>query len=167
VNSKQVVAAVSAVVLVVILVYPAVAVGTVSVSVASARISKADHVYLTIDRVWAHPKNQASGEGWVMVSNQSVSTDLVSLQNSVRFLGSGQIASGDYDAIRIEVSNVTWVFNKTRTNLGIASPEIDGTIDFTVGAARTTTILVTVSSQEELIANSEYFTGTLSATLTT
>jgi hypothetical protein len=167
VNSKQVVAAVSAVVLVVILVYPAVAVGTVSVSIASARISKADHVYVTIDRVWAHPKGQASGGGWVIVSNQSVSADLVSLQNSSRFVGSGQIASGDYDAIRIQVSNVTWVFNKTTTNLGVASPEIGGTIDFTVGAARATTILVTVSPQEELIANSEYFTGTVNATVTT
>lgn len=153
--------------MIVILVYPAVSVGTVSVSLASARIIKADHVYVTIDRVWAHPTSQAAGGGWVLVSNQSVSADLVSLQNSSKFLGFGQIASGDYDAIRIEVSNVTWVFNKTTKNLGIASPEIDGAIDFTVGAETTTAILVTVSSQEQLIANSEYFTGTLNATLTT
>jgi hypothetical protein len=167
VNSKQIVAAISAVVLVIILVFPAVSVGTVSVSLASSRISKADHVYITIDRVFAHPKGQASDAGWVIVSNQSVSADLVSVQNSSRFLGSGQIASGDYDSIRIEVSNATWVFNKTTTNLGIASPEIEGTIDFTVGASKPTTILVTVYPQEELIANSEYFTGTLNATLTT
>lgn len=166
-NSKQIVAAISAVILVIILVYPAVSVGTVSVSLASSRISKADHVYITIDRVFAHPKGQASDAGWVIVSNQSVSADLVSVENSSRFLGSGQIASGDYDSIRIEVSNATWVFNKTTTNLGIASPEIEGTIDFTVGASKPTTILVTVSPQEELIANSEYFTGTLNATLTT
>jgi hypothetical protein len=166
VNSKQVVAAASMAVLIVIIVYPALSVGTVSFSLASAKISKADHVYVTIDRVWAHPKGQASGEGWVIVSNQSVSADLVSLQNSSKFLGSGQIASGDYDAIRIEVSNVTWVFNKTTTNLGVASPEINGSIDFTVGTAKSTTILITVSSQKELIANSEYFTGTLNATLT-
>jgi len=167
VNSKQVVAAFSAVVLIIILVYPAVSEGTLSVSLASAKISKADHVYVTIDRVWAHPTSQAAGSGWVMVSNQTVSADLVSLQNSTEFLGSGQIASGSYDSIRIEVSNVTWVFNKTTINLGIASPEIAGTIDFTIGAARPTTILVTVSAAKELIANSEYFTGTLNATLTT
>jgi len=167
VNSKQVVAAISAVVLIVILVYPTVSVGTVSVSLASARISKADHVYVTIDRVWAHPTGQASSSGWVVVSNQSVSADLVSLQNSSKILGSGQISSGDYDGIRIEVSNVTWVFNKTTTNLGIASPEIDSTIDYTVGAAGQTKILVTLSPAEEVIASSEYFTGTLSATLTT
>lgn len=165
-NSKQVVAGVSAVVLIVILVYPAVSVGTVSVSLESARITKADHVYVTIDRVWAHPTGQPAGGGWVIVSNQSVSADLVTLQNSSSFLGSGQVGSGDYDAIRIEVSNATWVFNKTTTTLGIASPEIDGTIDFTVGAAKATAIVVRVFPQEELIASSEYFTGTLNATLT-
>jgi len=167
VNSKQVVAAVSAVVLVIILVYPAVSVGAVSVSLASARISKADHVYITIDSIWAHPKGQATGGAWVLISNQSLSTDLVSLQNTSKFLASGQISSGDYDSIRIQVSNVTWVFNKTSTTLGVASPEIDGAIDFTVGAAKTTTILITLSSQKELIANSEYFTGVMNATLTT
>ena len=166
-NSKQVVAAVSAVVLIVIVVYPSLAVGSVSVSLASARIRKADHVYVTIDRVWAHPADQPIGSGWVIVSNQSLRADLVSLQNSSLLLGSGQLTSGTYDAIRIEVSNVTWVFNKTKTNLGTVSPEIDGTINFAVGAAKPTTILVTVTSQEELISNSEYFTGTLNATVTT
>lgn len=165
-NSKQVVAAISALVVAAILVYPTLSVGTVSVSLASAKLNKADHVYVTIDRVWAHPTGQASGSGWVILSNQTVSADLVSVQNSTTSLGSGQISSGDYDGIRIEVTNVTWVYNKTKTNLGIVSPQIDGTIDFTVGAARQTTIVITLSPQEELIANSEYFTATLSATTT-
>jgi len=161
-----VVAAISALVVAAILVYPTLSVGTVSVSLASVKLNKADHVYVTIDRVWAHPTGQASGSGWVILSNQTVSADLVSVQNSTTSLGSGQISSGDYDGIRIEVTNVTWVYNKTTTNLGIVSPQIDGTIDFTVGAARQTTIVITLSPQEELIANSEYFTATLSATTT-
>ncbi len=165
-NSKQIVAAISAVILVVILVYPAVSMGNVSVSLRSAAIAKADHVYVTIDSVWVHPKGQASGEGWKVLSNQSVNVDLVSLENSTNLLGTGQVASGDFDSIRIEVSNVTWVFNKTTTPLGIASPEIDGTLDFTVGAGKGTNVLITLTSQQELIANSEYYTATLSATLT-
>ena len=140
--------------------------GTVSVSLRSSGISKADHVYVTIDTVWAHPKGQASGAGWTMVSNQSVNMDLVSLENSTKLLGTGHVPSGDYDSIRIEVSNVTWVFNKTTTTLGIASPEVDGTLDFTVGAGKGTNVLITLSSQQELIANSEYYTATMNATQT-
>lgn len=166
-NSKQVVAAMSAVVLVVILVYPAVSQGAVSVSLQSASISNAEHVYVTISSVWAHPKGQAAGGAWVLISNQSVSMDLVTLQNSAKLLGSGQISSGEYDSIRIEVSNATWVLNKNTTTLGMASPTIDASIDFTVGAARATSILITLSSREEHVANTEYFIGTLNATLTT
>ena len=166
-NSKQVVAAISAVILVVILVYPAVSMGTVSVSLRSSGIGKADHVYVTIDSVWAHTEGQASGTGWKVVSNQSVSLDLVSLENSTKLLGTGQVPSGDYDSIRIEVSNVTWVFNKTTTALGISSPEVDGALDFTVGAGKGTDVLITLSSQQQLIANSEYFTATMNATQTT
>ena len=165
-NSKQVVAAISAVILVVILVYPAISMGTVSVSLRSSGMSKADHVYVTIDSVWAHPKDQANGAGWTVVSNQSVNMDLVSLENSTKLLGTGQVPSGDYDSIRIEVSNVTWVFNKTTTSLGIASPEVDGTLDFTVGAGKGTNVLIALSSQQELIANSEYYTATMNATQT-
>ena len=166
-NSKQVVAAVSAVILVVMLVYPAVSSGAVSVSLRSTQIGKADHVYVTVDTIWAHSKGQTSGAGWKVVSNQSVNVDLVSLENSTKLLGTGQIPSGDYDSIRIQVSNVTWVFNKTKTALGIASPEIDGTLDFTVGAGKGTNVLITLSSQQQLIANSEYYTGTMNATQTT
>lgn len=139
--------------------------GNVSVSLRSAAISKADHVYVTIDSVWVHPKGEASGQGWKILSNQSVSMDLVSLANSTKVLGTGQVASGDYDSIRIEVSNVTWVFNKTSAPLGIASPEIDGPVDFTVGAGKGANILITLTSQQQLIANSEYYTATMSASI--
>jgi hypothetical protein len=167
VNSKQIVAAISVIVLAFIIIYPSVSTGTVSVSLASARIAAAEHVYVTIDSVWAHSTTEAIAGGWVLVSNQSATIDLVSLENSSSFLGSGQIASGSYDSVRIQVSNVTWVFNKTTTTLTVTSPEIEGPISFTVGAAKATAILITLAPHKELIANSEYFTGTITAVLTT
>ena len=164
-NSKQVVAAIAAVILVAILVYPTVSVGTVSVSLGSIKLTKADNVYVTIDHVWAHPASQAAGSGWVTLSNQTMNVDLASVENSTKSIGSGQLTSGNYDGIRVEVTNASWVFNKTTTNLGIATPLIDSTVDFTVGAAKSTAIVVTLTPHEELVANSEYFTGTLTATL--
>ena len=165
-NSKQVVAGVAVVVLIVILVYPSVSTGTVSVSIRAASIGKADHVYVKIGGIWAHPTNQA-GAGWTSVVNQSETIDLVTLQNSSKFLGKGQIASGQYDQVRIEVTNVTWVFNKTTKNLGITSPELQAPLDFAVGTGSGASITLTITGQEQLIANSDYFTGTLTATLAT
>jgi len=166
VNSKQVVAAVAVVVLIVILVYPAVTAGTVSVSIQATTIEKADHVFVTIDGIWAHPAGQASS-GWTSISNQTETIDLVSLQNSSKFLGKGQISSGQYDSVRIELTNVTWVFNKTTTSLGITSPELQAPVDFTVGTGNPASITLTLTGQEQLIANSDYFAGTLTAILAT
>lgn len=165
-NSKQVVAAVAVVALVVILVYPSVSIGTVSVSIRATSVDKADHVFVTIDGIWAHPKGQANA-GWSSVSNQSETVDLVSIQNSSKFLGKGQIASGQYDQVRIEVTNVTWVFNKTTSSLGITSPELQAPLDFTVGTGGGASITITITGQKQLIANSDYFAGTLAATLAT
>ena len=165
-NSKQVVAAVAVVVLIVILVYPSVSTGTVSVSIRSASIDKADHVFVTIDGIWAHPTGQANA-GWVSISNRSQTFDLVSIQNSSKLLGKNQVSSGQYDSVRIEVTNVTWVFNKTTTSLGVTSPELQAPIDFTVGTSNAASITITITGQKQLIANSDYFAGTLTANLAT
>jgi hypothetical protein len=165
-NSKQVLAAVAAVVLIAILVYPSVSTGAVSVSIQATSIDKADHVFVTIDGIWAHPVGQASAS-WTSISNQSETVDLISIQNSTKLLRKGQIASGQYDSVRIEVTNVTWVFNKTTKSLGITSPELQTSIVFTVGSGNGASIALTITGQKQLIANSDYFAGTLTATLAT
>ncbi len=78
VNSKQIVAAVSAFVLLVILVYPALSTGTVSIILRSTNIENADHVYVSVGEVWVHRLGQSSSDGWELVSNQSQTVDLVS-----------------------------------------------------------------------------------------
>ncbi|HUK51206.1 MAG TPA: DUF4382 domain-containing protein [Terriglobales bacterium] len=163
-NSKQVVAAVAAIVLIVILVYPSVSSGTVSVSIRAAKVDKADHVFVTIDGIWAHPAGQSAG-GWTSISNQSQTFDLLALQNTTKALGKGQISAGQYDQIRIEVTNVTWIFNKTTRSLGITSPELQAPLPFTVGSGSGASVTLTITAQEQLIANSDYFAGTLAASL--
>lgn len=165
-NSKQIIAAIGIVALLIIVVYPALTTSTVTVIVESNKIDKADHVYVTVDSVWAHRTGQASEVGWELVINQTKTIDLVSLANSPTTLGKGQVTVAEYDAVRIEISNVTWVFNKTTTDLTVQSPELPTNLDFTVKAGQETMITLVLSGQEEVVTGTELFTPTLNATLT-
>ncbi len=165
-NSKQVVAAISVVALLVILVYPTFATGTISVQVRSTMVDKADHVYVTFTRMWAHQNGQPDPGAWKLVSNQSQTVDLVSVQNSTTLLTKGQVSVFNYDMIRLEISNVTWVFNKTTTNLPTEASQLTANLDFTVMAGKESSITIIMSGHQEVIGSTKFFAGSLNATLT-
>jgi hypothetical protein len=165
-NSKQILAAASVVVLVVVLVYPTLSMGTVSVGVRSMQIPMADHLYITVDSVWVHQRGQASSNGWTVVVNKSQTVDLISAINSTKPLGSGQLSAATYDAVRVDVSNVTWVFNKTTTALSIPTPNLDSTLNFTLGSGQNLSITLVVGGRQETTGTSKFFVANLNATLT-
>ena len=164
-NSKQIVAAISVVALLVILVYPALSAGAVGVQIRSSKMEKADHVFVTIGGVWVHRSGQSGSEGWQLISNQSQTVDLVTLENTTTLFGKGQISLGDYDTVRMEISNITWVFNKTTTNLEVKSSQIQSNLDFTVQAGRETIITLVLAGQQQEIRGTNFLVPTLTATL--
>ena len=164
-NSKQIVAIVSAIALVVILAFPALASGGVSVHINSTKIENADHVYVTVGDVWLHRSGQAGAEGWQLVSNQSQSLDLSSLPSGNVDLGKGQIALGSYDMVKIEISNVTWVFNNTNTELQLESSEVQSGIDLTVQSGRDAVITLTLSGYQQVISGVKFFTPSITTAL--
>jgi hypothetical protein len=166
VNSKQVVAAVSAVVLIVILVYPALATATVSVLLQSPKISKADHVYATVGNVWVHTTGASSGDGWQLVSNQSQPIDLVLLQNASLHIAKGQVPLAGYDSIRMEISNVTWVFNGTTTKLALQNSQLQANLSFNVQAGREFTITLALGGTLQSVSGVKFFIPSMNATLT-
>jgi hypothetical protein len=165
VNSKQVVAAISAVILVVILAYPALATGTISIVLSSAQIQQADHVYATLGNVWVHHAGQPGSSGWELLWNESQTVDLVTLQaNEMRFV-KGQVSVGSYDSVRMSISNVTWVFNKTTSKLTIELSQLQTTLEFTAQAGKESTITLIISAKQEQIAGTKVFVSNLNATL--
>ncbi len=165
VNSKQIVAAVSAVVLVGILVYPALSTGTVSFILRSTNIENADHVYVLVGDVWVHRLGQSSSDGWKLVSNQSQTVDLVSLKDSAVTFAKGQVPVGGYDGIKMAISNVTWVFNKTTTRLSVQIPQLQNNLDFRAQAGRESTISVVLTGQSEIVSGAKFFVPNMTATL--
>jgi uncharacterized protein DUF4382 len=166
VNSKQIVAALSVVLLLVILIYPAVSSGNISVTIGGLKIDQADHVYVTVGGVWVHVRGESNATGWKSVFNQTQTVDLISLENLAKPLATSQISVARYDSVRLSVSNVTWVFNKTSTSLLVVSPNLDANLEFTLVAGRALTINILLGGQEEVIGASKLFQGTMTATVT-
>jgi len=166
VNSKQIVAAVSVVTLLVILIYPALSTGTVSVVIRSSKIDDAEHVYVTIDNLWAHQAGQANHEGWELISNRSRTVDLVFLANSTSALGKNDLPLGNYDSIRVEVSNVTWAYNSTTTKLELESRELVASVEFTVKAGKESSITLNLTGHQQDMRGTKFFVAQLNATIT-
>jgi hypothetical protein len=163
-NSKQVVAAASAVLLLVILIYPALSSGSLSISLKSTGISKADHVYVIVKDVWAHRAGQSQSQGWELVFNMTKTLDLVSLVNSPDVI-KGNAPAATYDALRLDVSNVTWVYNGTSSNLQLESTQWSSNIDFTVKSSQDLPLIMMVNGRSEILQGENFFTASLNATL--
>jgi len=163
-NSKQVLAAFSVFVLLVILIYPALSSGSLSISLESKSIAKADHVMITITGIWAHREGQAESQGWELVVNSTRSLDLMSLVNSPVVI-KGNAPAAVYDTLRIDVSNVTWVFNGTSTNLQLESDQLTSSIYFTVGSSQNLPLIVVIIGRSEVLQGQRFFEASLNATL--
>lgn len=163
-NSKQVVSVVGAIALVLIIVYPAVSTGTVTVYLKSMKFENADHVYFVVKEVWAHQSGQSDLEGWKLIANQSHALDLVNLQDQTATLGKGDLSLASYDGIRLNVVNVTWVYNKTASNLQVESPPLQANIDFVVRVGGGSSITLVISGHKDQLEGSSSLAATLTAT---
>ncbi|HYV99825.1 MAG TPA: DUF4382 domain-containing protein [Candidatus Acidoferrum sp.] len=164
-NLKQVIAAIGVIVLLVIVVYPALATGTIAVSIKAGKISLADHVYVTLTDVSGHRAGQSGDQGWELIANQSRTVDLVTMGNSPSILGTGQIPASSYDMIRIDIANVTWVYGKNSTTLQLQSSLVSANLNFTVQAEKNVGVELTLSGQSLNVVGTQYFSPTLTATV--
>jgi len=165
VNLKQVIAAIGVIALLIIVVYPALATGTVVVSINAGKVSLADHVYVTLTDVSGHRAGQSADQGWELIANQSRTIDLVTMGSSPSILGTGQIPASSYDMIRIDIANVTWVYKNNSTNLQLQSSLVSVNLNFTVEAQKSVAIEMTLSGQSLNVVGTEYFSPTLTATV--
>lgn len=165
-NSKQIVGVLGLIVLLVILIYPAFATGSVSVIIRSSSFQNADHVYVTINSVWAHRAGQSSPAGWELILNVSKTVDLTQLASSSAILGGGSIPAANYDMVRLNVGNVTWAYNKTTTPLQVESTDLPSNVEFSVVSGKTSTITLVLTGSQEVLQGSKFFVSQLNATAT-
>lgn len=153
------------VILLVVLIYPALSTGTVSVALRSSEIDKADHVFVVLDSVWVHAKGESSTAGWKSILNQSQEIDLISLESSSQPLATRQMPVGTYDSVRLVVSNVTWIYNKTTANLTLASHNLESSIEFTLATGKDVSMTILLGASQQSVGASKFFATSLNATV--
>lgn len=163
-NSKQIVAAISVVALAIIIIYPAVSTGTIVIRLTAVKLENAEHAYVTINSVWVHQKGQSSIEGWKLVYNLTQTIDLVHPENSSKTLPSVQLSVSNYDAIRVQMSDVSWIFNKNITRLVPEPSQLSVNLDITVQAGKESALTLVLSGHRDDSRGTSAFIGALTAT---
>lgn len=163
-NSKQIVSAVSVAVLLIILLYPTLSTGAVSMTLKSNRIGNADHVYVTLRDVWAHQTGQSESQGWIILSNTSKTLDLVSLQSTTVLIDS-KLPVGRYDSVRVDLANATWVYAGTITTLQLESTQLSSKLDFTVTASRGVPLSLMIGGFQETLQGQKFLSVSLNTSL--
>lgn len=111
-----------------------------SITDASADLQNVTSVNLAVDKLEAH----SAAEGWVVVSTQPKTFDLLKLKQSgmSQILADAQIAVGTYDQIRIHISGVTLVKSGVESQVKLPSNELKIVGKVVVGQNATASVVL-------------------------
>lgn len=142
-QAKRVVGVAILLVIAFIIVLPPLASGSVKISLSSSSPVPVEHLYVTIGGIKAHSAHTLEPGGWSSVANTSAQVDLA-VVNSSMTVALGFLSLGEYDAISVEVTDVTAVLNGTSRPVELASRWFTVSVSFLVGLGAQTTIMVKV-----------------------
>jgi hypothetical protein len=138
--------------------------GTLTVAIKDAPVDLS-HLEVTIDSL----EVQSQDNGWINIpfidGVQSVTFDLLSLQDVSQDLSTTQIPTGTYTKMRLHVSEAIATYNDATTeNLNVPSDKIDVIIHFEVKDEATTSILIDMTADFVAISSTHNLRPVLKAT---
>jgi hypothetical protein len=118
--------------------------GTIQVYVKDA-VGPWEHVNVTFDTVRVHKANSSDDSGWIDLSIENGTLDLVQFVNVSALLGEGKVPVGKYTQLRIIVINATGVMiDGTQVNFTVPSGELKANHPFNVEDGETTKLTVDI-----------------------
>lgn len=110
------------------------------------------HVNVTFNTVQVHQANATNSSGWIGLSIQNGTLDLVELLNVSALLGSGKVPVGEYTQLRIVVISATGVMtNGTQVTFSVPSGELKTTHPFNVTSGGTTRLTVDIDLEHSIV----------------
>ncbi len=165
-RKKQIIATCVLLLVAFLVVFPPLASGSVTVALSSSSSVPAEHVYVTIETISAHRADTREPSGWFLVSNRSVRVDLA-VANLSQAIGLGSLSLGEYDTIKLKITNATMVVNNTFKNLQLGYEDFTVSVSFFIQLGSKVSVLLSVISDiEEETGGGPTLTLTFSATPT-
>ena len=109
-RAKRIVAVIVLLVVAFLIVFPPLANGGVRVTLSSTAPVHADHLYLTLGEISAHRIDISGPSAWQVISNKSILVDLT-MANMTKTVALGTLPLGQYETIRVKVTNATMIVN--------------------------------------------------------
>jgi len=119
-RAKQIVAVAVLLVIALLLVFPPLLNGSAKVTLSWATSVHADHVYVTIGEISAHRADISGLSAWQSISNKSSRVDLA-LASTSETIASGTLPLGEYETVRVKVTNATVIINGTSQRVQLES----------------------------------------------
>jgi len=119
-RAKQIIALGVLLMIALLILVPPLLSGSLNVAVSSSSPVSAEHLYLTVGEIRAHRAGASDPSGWSLVTNASRQIDLA-VANASQSAASGSLPLGEYDTIRVRVTNATVIVNNTSKQARLAS----------------------------------------------
>lgn len=123
--------------------FPPLANGGVKITLSSPSSVRVEHLYITIGEISAHRADTLQPSGWFSVTNRSSRIDLA-VVNSSETVALGFLSLGQYDTIRVRITNATAILNNTSKSVQLASTVFTVTVSFLVRFGVQTAIMLKV-----------------------
>lgn len=105
-------------------------------------------MYLTIREIGAHRAGTSEPSGWSLVTNASRQMDLT-IVNASQTAALGSLPLGEYDTVRVRVTNATVIVNNTSKQARLASSVFTIPVAFLVQFGAETPVMLKVTAALE------------------
>jgi hypothetical protein len=128
--------------------------GTLIIQMTDAPANETiSHCNVTVSQVEVHMTaggDNNSTTGWLVITNQSKTFDLISLKNVTEFFASTNLSVGLYTQIRLQVAACTVTVNGTTYNATVPSGKIKLNHPWTLKANATTTLTLDFDAEKSI-----------------
>lgn len=167
-TAKKIVAVFLTCIILFLLVYPSIGSGTLQVRVKNTPVKTeqtVERIYVTYRLVTAHPSNMANDSGWRVVANETRRLELVALTNTTELFVQSRLAAGEYDKIKIQITNASAIVNGTEIKLEVPPRDVTIVVEFTLRIDRETIVLLDFQSNYHEIVTLKRLLPVVNATV--